>query len=208
MRKREFSIAVNCWYIVLSILVVFVLAMLVLHLPNMRSIDYSVLHAIQNYLFVFPYSYAKFISYFGCGNYWLWPRITAAAVMCSHKYYLKAFLFLIFTRVVFFINDGFIKHLVCRERPCGRIYGGYSFPSGHAAFTMCMCGILIYLVHKHVHTDWWRILLLTVLSLWIVLVALSRMWLNVHFPIDIIAGLCVGFALVNLYIILDKFFDR
>ena len=208
MKNKGYGIAINCYYIVLSLLVVFALAMVVLYLPNWRSVDFNILHSIQDYLFLLPYSYAKIISYFGCGDYWLWPRITAAAVMVSHKYYLKAFLFLIFTRVVFFVNDDFIKHLVCRERPCGHAYGGYSFPSGHAAFSMCMYGILIYLVHKHVQTEWWRILLITLLTIWIILVCLSRMWLNVHFPSDILAGLLVGFAMVNLYIILDKFFSK
>ena len=208
MKRKEVSIAINCYYIVISMLIVFVLAMMVLYLPNMREIDYDIIHAIQGVMFNYPTKYAKFISYFGCANYWLWPRLVAASVMVSHKYYLKAFLFLIFTRVVFFINDIWLKGLICRTRPCGHAYGGYSFPSGHAAFTMCMYGILIYLVHRYVKTDWWRTLLITLFTVWIILVCISRMWLNVHFFTDITAGLFVGLILVNLYIIFDKFFNN
>ena len=208
MKRQEFGIAVNCYYICISLLLVFALAMCVLYVPNWKSIDYNILHALQGALSVFPVSVANFISYFGIENYCLWPRITAASVIVSHKYYMKAFLFLIFTRLIFFFNDGFIKHIVCRERPCGDLYSGYSFPSCHAAFSMCMYGILIYLVRKHVHTDWWRVLLITLFTIWIILIGISRMWLNVHFCTDIIAGYLVGFAFVNLYIILDKFFNN
>ena len=207
MKQKEFSIAINCLYIVVSLLIVFILALLVLYLPNLREFDFKIIHSIQGALSTFSISIATFISYYGSSGGWLWPRITAAAVMVSHKYYMKAFLFLVFTKIIFTINDGWLKCLVCRERPCGPVHG-YSFPSGHAAFTMTMFGILIYLVHKYVHTDWWRILLITVFSLWIILVCISRMWLNAHFLTDITAGLCVGFAMVNLYIILDKFFTK
>lgn len=208
MKQKDLSIAVNCYYLVGSLLIVLLLALMILYFPNMREIDYNILHFIQGSLSTFPISVAKFISYYGSADYWLWPRITAASVMVSHKYYLKAFLFLIFTRVVFFVNDGMLKGLVCRERPCGFTHPGYSFPSGHAAFATCMFGILIYLVHKHVHTDWWRFLLITLSTIWIILVCISRMWLNVHFLTDVIAGVFVGLAMVNLYIISDKFFNR
>ena len=208
MKQKELGIAVNCFYIVISLLIVFILAMLVLYLPNIREIDFAIIHFIQGTLSAFPTYVAKYISYYGSSDGWLWPRITAAGVMVSHKYYMKAFLFLVFTNIIFVVNDGWIKHLVCRERPCGPFYGGYSFPSGHAAFAMCMYGILIYLVHRYVHTEWWRILLITVFSLWIILVCISRMWLNVHFFTDVLAGLFVGFAMVNLFIILDKFFTK
>ena len=208
MKQKDFSIAVNCFYIVVSRLIVFALAMLVLYLPELREIDFKIIHFVQGTLSAFPVYVAKFISSYGSSDCWLWPRITAAAVMVSHKNYLKAFLFLILTRLIYMFNDELIKPLVCRERPCGIMHAGYSFPSGHVVFSMTMFGILIYLVHRYVRTDWWRILLITLFSLWIVLVCIARMWLNVHFFTDVVAGLLVGFAAVNLYIILDKFFTR
>ena len=184
------------------------LAAMVLYFPGMRDIDYKILHGIQGGLSAFPYSFFDFVSYFGSANYWLWPRITVTAVLISHKYYMKAFLFLIITKLTMYINDLFLKGIICRQRPCGEAYGGYSFPSGHVALNTCLFGILIYLVYKYVRTDWWRTLLITIFSIWIILVALSRMFLNVHFLTDVTAGFFVGIIMINLYIILDKFFNN
>ena len=208
MKQKEISIAINCYIIAFAFVLLAVLTFVVLYMPNIREFDQQILHAVQGVLIQFPISVAEFVSRFGAGDFWLWPRITAVAVMISHKYYMKAFLFVIFTQLTYHVNDDWLKPLICRERPCDSLAAGFSFPSGHVAFQVCMCGILIYLVHKYVNTDWWRTILITIFSIWIVAVCVSRMWLNAHFLTDVTAGFCVGIIMVNLYIILDKFFSK
>ena len=41
-------------------------------------------------------------------------------------------------------------------------------------------------------------------GVWIFMVGISRLWLGVHFLVDVIAGMFLGFMLVNLYIIVSK----
>ena len=60
----------------------------------------------------------------------------------------------------------------------------------------------------YVRSQFWRIFLSIFFGLVIFMVALSRMWLNVHFLTDVLAGLFLGFLVVNIYIIVDKFFAR
>ena len=98
-----------------------------------------------------------------------------------------------------------MKNFVCRERPC--VYPGYSFPSGHTLTNMCFYGIVIYLIMHYTRSPFWRIALSIFFGFMIFMVALSRLWLGVHFPTDVVASLFFGFLLVNLYIILDKFFS-
>ena len=208
MKESDYAIAPNCIYICISLVLIAIIWAVVVYLPEAKNIDHTVNGFIKGALSAFPIVIPQFVSEFGGANYWLWPRITAVAVMVSHKYYIRAFLFLIITRVVCFFNNDLIKNFVCRERPCGEALPGYSFPSGHSSMSMCFFGILIYLVHRYVRTDWWRILLITIFSLYIILIGISRIWLNAHYLTDVLAGYLVGYIFVNFYIILDKFFSK
>ena len=136
----------------------------------------------------------------------MWPLIASRSVLVSHKYYLETFLLVFFTQAAYPLNN-LIKNVVCRQRPCGDAYPGYSFPSNHAIIAMCFFGILIYLVCKHTY-GFRRYFLVTVFGLLIILTGLSRLALGVHFPTDVIEGYLLGFIMVNLFIILDKFFSR
>jgi undecaprenyl-diphosphatase len=132
--------------------------------------------------------------------------IASCGILVSHKYYISAFLLVFFTQGAHVLTD-FIKNIICRQRPCGDSYPGYSFPSGHSLTAMCFFGILIYLVHRHI-SGFWKYFFITIFGMLIILNGLSRLWLGVHFPTDVLEGMFLGFILVNLYIILDKFFSR
>lgn len=66
-----------------------------------------------------------------------------------------------------------------------------SFPSGHAAFAALFGGFLIYLVGRHCANPR-RCYALTALLLLILLIGLSRLYLGVHWPSDIIGGYLYG----------------
>ena len=96
-----------------------------------------------------------------------------------------------------FIASGILKDLVARPRPTrvpelegmlhlvnGYRSGQYGFVSSHAANTMA-CGLLFSLI--------WRNKIATVgLMLWVAVNCYSRMYLGVHYPLDILGGLMVG----------------
>ena len=200
---KENSIVVNWNYVTLSIIVFALLTVMVLYMPGLREIDMEMLKAVRKFLGQFPgYIPVFFSNYGGVGNFW-WPQITAGAVLVSHRKYLKAFLLVFFTQGGYIFVD-LIKNFICRERPS--IHPGYSFPSGHTTTAMCFYGIIIYLIMHYVRSQFWRIALSVFFGFMIFMAGISRMWLGVHFPIDVIAGLFLGFLFVNLYIILDKFF--
>lgn len=202
--SRGASTAENWNYVLISVVIVTILTLLILYMPNIREFDSMLLKSIRSFLAPFPSYIPVTISEFGRANYMMWPQITACSVLVSHHKFLKAFLLVFCTQATFFCN-GLLKNFVCRERPCE--YAGFSFPSTHTATTMCFYGILIFLVLHYVRSEFWRYFLAVVFGIFIFLVAISRLWLGVHFPIDVIAGIFFGFIFVNLYIILTKLFD-
>ena len=204
-KHQEYGIALNINYVIVSIVVFVVLTILVLYMPGLTQFDANVLHSIRLALSPYPVSFAQFVTEFGRANQMLWPQIAAGSVQVSHKHYVKTFLLVFFTQATYALTI-FIKNFVCRERPC--TYPEFSFPSGHTSTTMCFYGILIYLVFTYVKTDFWRYFLITLFGLWILLVAITRLWLGVHYPIDVIAGAFLGFMMVNLFIIASKLLSR
>ena len=195
----------NWSYIAFSLVISVTLTLLVLYMPGLREIDMGILKSIRKFLGQFPsYIPVFFSNYGGVGNFW-WPQITASAVLISHQKYLKTFLLIFFTQGAYILTDIF-KNFICRERPC--IHPGYSFPSGHTLTAMCFYGIIIYLVMQYVRSQFWRIALSIFFGFMIFMTAVSRLWLGVHFLTDVLASIFFGFILVNLYIILDKFFAK
>ncbi|MBO9539021.1 phosphatase PAP2 family protein [bacterium] len=69
----------------------------------------------------------------------------------------------------------------------------YSFPSGHALMSVCFFGFLAYWTVAQGPREPWRWLVALCCLLLAGLISLSRLYLAVHWPSDIVAGALVGF---------------
>lgn len=72
--------------------------------------------------------------------------------------------------------------------------GGYSFPSGHSFTAMVLYGFLIFLTWRYTEHHGVRIPVTIALVLLILMVALSRVVLSVHWVSDVVGGLTIGLA--------------
>lgn len=93
-----------------------------------------------------------------------------------------------------------LKQIFARPRPDLMLVQefGYSFPSGHAMVSMAFYGLFIYILfHSKIKKIIIYLLSLIILIL-IMLIGVSRIYLNVHYFSDVLAG----FAISIIYLIL------
>jgi undecaprenyl-diphosphatase len=69
---------------------------------------------------------------------------------------------------------------------------GNSYPSGHAFFAALVLGLLGFLLFTHLRKTLWRVSSLAVIVFMILLIGLSRVYLGVHWPIDVLGGYLNG----------------
>ncbi len=70
--------------------------------------------------------------------------------------------------------------------------GGYSFPSGHAMVSIAFYGFLAYLFWSNIRQIKLRYLVTFGLVVLIALIGISRIYLGVHYPSDVLAGFAAG----------------
>lgn len=69
----------------------------------------------------------------------------------------------------------------------------YSFPSGHAMASMCFYGMLAFFLMREVKSWPVRLLIATFAIILSLVIGISRIYLGVHYPTDVVAGYAVGF---------------
>ncbi|MEO8226552.1 MAG: phosphatase PAP2 family protein [Gemmatimonadota bacterium] len=84
----------------------------------------------------------------------------------------------------------------------------YSFPSGHALFAFCFFAVLAALVSPRVKRRATRIAIWTAAVICILLVSVSRVYLGVHYPSDVVAGWGAGFVWVMVVAFGDRVAHR
>lgn len=99
------------------------------------------------------------------------------------------------------IVRGFVPALISRARPPVILQAyhevGFSFPSGHATWSLALYGFIAFAVWHFAWSKRTRVVSVVGLTILVFLVGFSRVVLSVHYPSDIIggwmfAGLCLA----------------
>jgi undecaprenyl-diphosphatase len=82
-----------------------------------------------------------------------------------------------------------------------------SYPSGHAMSAMAFYGFLIFLVIRYNLNPILKAFLVGILSVIILSIGISRIYLGVHFPSDVLAGFIAGLMWVTFCAIVFDVID-
>lgn len=137
--------------------------------------------------------------------------IIAAAIILVVIFFLKnhkkdAALFIFIISMAFIINN-ILKEIIQRPRP--QIYplisaSGYSFPSGHAMDSFVFYATFSYLVFHFTQNKKLGFISTFVSITIILLIGISRVYLGVHYPTDVLAGYLGGFFWFISVILIEK----
>ena len=117
-----------------------------------------------------------------------------AIIFLTYKKWYDARRFYLFSLLGSLILFAALKQLVARLRPHSELIDviNYSFPSGHTTLSMTTA-LLVYFIFVPRSTSMFvKNILLTVCIIWPLFIAFTRVYLNVHWMSDVLAGLALG----------------
>lgn len=133
----------------------------------------------------------KFFTNIGAG----WPVVLISVLVMWFLYKVlhhrkELILFVAVVAGSTILND-VLKRLFQRARPSlHRIVeaNGFSFPSGHSMAAFSLYGIIAFLLWRHMPTAIGRGMLIMFSAAMIMIIGVSRIYLGVHYPSDVIGG--------------------
>ena len=156
------------------------------------NLDMWILNAINSHCHTYVLDkFNPFITSLGnVGIVWI---VIALWLLISKKYRKEGMMVLAALLLVSILGEGIIKHLVQRPRPCAGVPAAslliakplsYSFPSGHTGSSFAAAWIIATNIKRY------RVFAIMLA----VMIAFSRLYLFVHYPSDVLAGMALGIA--------------
>jgi len=126
-------------------------------------------------------------------------------IIYQKKDYLIALLSSHVSALVFILV---IKNLIGRIRPPIEnaliLEKGFALPSGHSYFAVVFYGLITYLLFRHIKSFWFKSILSIFGSIYILLLAFSRIYLGVHWFTDVVVGLLFGIIWLTIIVMYLK----
>jgi undecaprenyl-diphosphatase len=132
----------------------------------------------------------------------LWTVTGAAAVLLALRRRWRLALYLLVTGAGALIMDPVLKSLVGRARPVVAhpiSHGtGNSFPSGHSLGSIVCYGAVLLVFLPAVRRGGWRYAFITVITVMIALIGISRVLLGVHYLSDVLGAWALGITWLGI----------
>jgi undecaprenyl-diphosphatase len=162
-----------------------------------QSFDVAVLQWMHRHNTTLLTQMAVELTYLGTGTVVLMIVAVAALFLwhTEHKHSARLLLASVAGNIIL---NGMLKLVFHRDRPTVFEWQttavSSSFPSGHAMSATVCYGTVAYLVMRLQKHHWSRVLTGVAAVILILLVCATRLYLGVHYPSDVIAGILVGLA--------------
>ena len=191
-------------YLIIGLLIFLIIDATLILTNNISWFDNFIYNIVINLKSDFMTNFMKGITFLGSVKFIIIINVLLFIYsMVKKKYNL---LLITISSITSPIVNNILKVIFKRPRPIiiNMIEeGSYSFPSGHSMISILFYGSIIYLLNKYKikHCK----LISIILSMLILLIGISRIYLGVHYPSDVLGGyLTAGICLTIITLIYKK----
>lgn len=179
-------------------LIIFIIISFLVQFNLTDNFDLTIYNFIIGFKNDYLTNFLKVITLFG-GEYII-LTITFLFFFLKNK---KFFLSLFIDMILIVLFNYLLKLFFLRERPVELMIineTGYSYPSGHSMIAVSFYGFIVYLIWNMNIKKIYKYLLSFLIVFLIILIGISRIYLGVHFPSDVIDGYSISLCFLIGYI--------
>ena len=205
MTAKEFINKYLIWIILVLGLLLFFYLVRLINANTISVLDNYIYNLIKGFISPKMTPIVKFITEFG--NYTVMvPVIILFYLFNKDKSFNRYFTI---NLVAIFTSNFIVKNIIRRDRPIDInliIENGFSFPSGHSMVSFAFYGFIIYYVYCSHLSKLGKTIIISILTLLVLMIGLSRIYLGVHYASDVIGGFVL--ALVYLIIFIKYIYKK
>lgn len=205
MKAKEFINKYLIWIILVLGLLLFFYLVRLINANTISVLDNYIYNLIKGFISPKITPIVKFITEFG--NYTVMiPVIILFYLFNKDKSFNRYFTI---NLVAIFTSNFIVKNIIRRDRPIDInliIENGFSFPSGHSMVSFAFYGFIIYYVYCSHLSKLGKTIIISILTLLVLMIGLSRIYLGVHYASDVIGGFVL--ALVYLIIFIKYIYKK
>ncbi len=179
--------------------------LLVLSRNKLQLFDHSIITWIYSFRSEGLTELMKFFTFLG-GEIFLVSGILLLLALLYQKHKVSSFNFavlLVFGTVI----NLFLKLVFQRARPDYlplMFESTYSFPSGHAMNSFIFYSCIAYFIIRNTKNKTVRVSTILVVGILVFVIGISRIYLGVHYPSDVLAGYIAGIMWFALIVLIEK----
>ena len=190
---------------IFSLLILFIiLTVLIISCPIITEWDRSIIILIQQKLSFLPLWLPMLPDCILYTAMIILPLVGFGVFFVKKRFWKDLILFYSVPLVTFLLNC-VIKPIIHRSRPplelqISEIHPeSFSYVSSHSLVTICLWGMVIFYLNKYCKNQILKNVGLIIAILWILFVGLSRIWLGVHNPTDVLGAYILGVFLLCIF---------
>lgn len=166
--------------------------------------DLTISHFIQSFRTPWLTVVMYFLTFLG-GDVIVIGTVLISSVFLWKKQRSQA-LFFLFTVMMGFAMNLTVKQLVARPRPANPLYHEmfYSFPSAHAMTSFIFYAVLVFGIFHYTRKKRLSLIMGLVMIVLVGFIGISRIYLGVHYPSDVLGGFVAGFWWVVTVLLIEK----
>ena len=199
MKAKEFINKYLIWIILVLGLLLFFYLVRLINANTISVLDNYIYNLIKGFISPKMTPIVKFITEFG--NYTVMIPVIILFYLFNKYFTINL--------VAIFTSNFIVKNIIRRDRPIDInliIENGFSFPSGHSMVSFAFYGFIIYYVYCSHLSKLGKTIIISILTLLVLMIGLSRIYLGVHYASDVIGGFVL--ALVYLIIFIKYIYKK